>query len=52
MDLTKDLIFIGACKDENSLESMTHVIQEGGMVFGNHLCQPDRVEQLFESIQR
>ena len=27
MDLVKDLIFIGACKDDNSLESISHVLR-------------------------
>ena len=52
MDLSKDLIFVGACRDDNSLESIQHVLKQGGLVYDNRLCKPDQVEQLFESIHK
>jgi len=52
MELNKDLIFIGACNDDNNGDSMNHILQQGGMVYGNDMCQPHQVEELFESVQK
>lgn len=51
MDISKDIAFIGASPDQNNIDAINHVHSNGGIVFGNAMCQPDLVEQLHAAVR-
>lgn len=51
MDISKDIAFIGACTEQKKIDAINFVLGQGGMVFGNAICQPDLVEQLHAAVR-
>lgn len=44
MDIGKDIVFVGATTEKDNVDSINHVLDQDGIVFGNSICQPELVD--------
>lgn len=50
MDVSSDIMFIGADWNKSNQEAINYLTQQGSIVIGNWMCQPSLVDELHAMI--